>query len=117
MYSHSLAIAQVCHWRLPRRPGAFLTFEHLCKDDLTFLREQGCLDLPQKGVFRELMLLYFKFVHPNLPIVPQELFWSRWHGDEFVLGTFSLLLVRAMIYAASGVRTLSAKSVIPPNNH
>ncbi|CAK1362111.1 hypothetical protein CB0940_02594 [Cercospora beticola] len=93
-------------------PGAFATFAHLCKDDLTFLREQGCLDLPQKGVFRELMLLYFKFVHPNLPIVPQELFWSRWHGDEFVLGTFSLLLVRAMIYAASGYANASLLSAL-----
>ncbi|PPJ58621.1 hypothetical protein CBER1_03495 [Cercospora berteroae] len=99
-----------------QHPGAFLTFDHLCKDDLTFLREQGCLDLPQKGVFRELMLLYFKFVHPNLPIVPQELFWSWWHGDEFVLGTFSLLLVRAMIYAASGYANANLLSALGFDN-
>ncbi|KAF2206961.1 hypothetical protein CERZMDRAFT_102811 [Cercospora zeae-maydis SCOH1-5] len=92
--------------------GTFLAFEHLCKDDHAFLREQGCLELPQKGVFRDLMFIYFKFVHPNLPIVPQELFWSRWHGDEFVLGTFSLLLVRAMIYAASGYANASLLSAL-----
>ena len=50
-----------------------------------------------------MMQLYFRMVHPNLPIVAEDEFWSLWHGDDFHLGQYSLLLLRAMIFAATSV--------------
>ncbi|KAI5368170.1 hypothetical protein Slin15195_G033040 [Septoria linicola] len=89
-----------------------LPIEHLCADDQAFLHSQGCFDLPRPDLFRQLMLLYFKLVHPNLPIVLQNEFWSQWNGDTFELGTYSLFLVRSMIYAASSYADLTLLSAL-----
>ena len=100
----------------PQSPPAVQLCGHLGTDDLAFLRSQGCLDLPQPPLFRELMLHYFRFVHPNLPIVPQDVFWSKWNGDEFQLSKFSLLLVQSMVYAVSSYADISMISALGFSN-
>lgn len=97
-------------------PPAIQLCGHLCSDDHAFLRSQGCLDLPPPPLFRELMLHYFRFVHPNLPIVPQDVFWSKWNGDEFQLSKFSLLLVQSMVYAVSSYADISMISALGFSN-
>lgn len=71
--------------------------------DEEYLRSQGCFQLPPTQVFREMMLLYFRLVHPNLPIVMENEFWALWNSDGFHLGACSLLVVRAMIYTTCSV--------------
>lgn len=72
-------------------------------DDEDFLRSQGCFQLPPTQVFREMMLLYFRMVHPHLPIVIENEFWALWSSGSFSLGSSSLLVVRAMVYATCSV--------------
>lgn len=71
--------------------------------DEEYLRSQGCFQLPPTQVFREMMLLYFRIVHPNLPVVIENEFWALWTGGAFRLGNFPLLVVRAMIYTTCTV--------------
>ncbi|GIZ49513.1 hypothetical protein CKM354_001254300 [Cercospora kikuchii] len=73
----------------------------LCHADAEFLRSQRCFDLPPPAVLKQFMRQYFRMVHPNLPIVLENSFWARWDGDTFNLAHISLLLLRAMLFAAS----------------
>ncbi|KAF2165242.1 hypothetical protein M409DRAFT_67490 [Zasmidium cellare ATCC 36951] len=68
--------------------------------DSAFLQSQGCFDIPSDAVLYEMVLLYFQWVHPNLPVVIEDQFWARWDGERFQLGDFSLLLLRAMLFAS-----------------
>lgn len=75
----------------------------LSPEDYEYLCRQGCFNLPPLGTFRKMMCLYYRWVHPNLPVVPEDEFWSLWDGDNFRLGDYSWLLVRSMIFAATSV--------------
>ena len=73
--------------------------------DHEYLRGEGCFDLPPAHVLRDMMRMYFKMNHPNLPIVDENHFWSLWNGDEYRVGEYSYLLLRAMMFAATSVST------------
>jgi hypothetical protein len=71
--------------------------------DHEYLRGEGCFELPAPSILRQMMRMYFRMVHPNLPIVAEDQFWATWNGDEFNVGHYSFLLLRAMIFAATSV--------------
>lgn len=68
-----------------------------------YLQQEGCLHLPPTGVLRTMIRSYFYMVHPNLPVVAEDQVWSLWDGEAFRLGSFSFLLFRAMVFAATNV--------------
>lgn len=68
-----------------------------------YLQREGCLQLPPTGVLKQMIWSYFSMVHPALPVVAENQVWSLWDGDVFRLGTFSFLLMRAMVFAAANV--------------
>lgn len=76
--------------------------------DREYLRSQGCFQLPSVPVFYALMRSYFALIHPNLPIINEAEFWSLWStdGESFHVGTFSVLVLQAMAFAATSVSTL-----------
>jgi hypothetical protein len=71
--------------------------------DQEYLRVEGCFELLPPHVLKPMMHMYFRMVHPNLPIVPEDHFWALWQGDDFRVGDYSFLLLRAMIFAATCV--------------
>lgn len=73
--------------------------------DRDYLRSQGCFQLPAVSAFYALMQAYFTFVHPNLPIINEADFWALWSEGEqsFHVGPFSVLVLQAMAFAATGV--------------
>lgn len=73
--------------------------------DRDYLRSQGCFQLPAVNAFYALMQAYFTFVHPNLPIINEADFWSLWSEEQqsFHVGQFSVLVLHAMAFAATGV--------------
>lgn len=90
----------------PRRPSVVHTTVHipgLNPRDHEYLRGEGCFDLPPAYILRQMMQMYFRMNHPNLPIVAEDQFWSLWSGDEYRVGDYSFLLLRAMIFAATCV--------------
>lgn len=68
-----------------------------------YLQCEGCLQLPPTGVLRQMIWSYFSMVHPALPVVAENQVWSLWDGDVFRLGSFSFLLMRSMVFAATNV--------------
>ena len=72
-------------------------------NDLKYLQNEGCFSLPAMPLFRELMERYFRFVHPNLPIVSEDKFWALWNGGVFEIRDLSFLMVQAMLFASVGV--------------
>lgn len=75
--------------------------------DHDYLRGEGCFELPPASILRQMMHMYFRMVHPNLPIVAEDQHWAMWNGDEFNVGQYSFLLLRAMIFAATSVSVIS----------
>lgn len=89
-----------------RRPSVVHTTVHipgLNPRDHEYLRGEGCFDLPPAYILRQMMQMYFRMNHPNLPIVAEDQFWSLWSGEEYRVGEYSFLLLRAMIFAATSV--------------
>lgn len=75
----------------------------LSSSEEQYLQREGCLQLPPTGVLRQMIWSYFYMVHPNLPVVAEDQVWALWEGEAFRLGSFSFLLMRAMIFAATNV--------------
>lgn len=80
--------------------------------DHEYLRGEGCFDLPPATVLRQMMHMYFRMNHPNLPIVAEDQFWALWSGDEYRVGEYSYLLLRAMIFAATSVSAVLRANVL-----
>ncbi|SMR47309.1 unnamed protein product [Zymoseptoria tritici ST99CH_3D1] len=80
--------------------------------DHDYLRGEGCFELPPASILRQMMHMYFRMVHPNLPIVAEDQHWAMWNGDEFNVGQYSFLLLRAMIFAATSYTELDMLSTI-----
>jgi hypothetical protein len=86
----------------PRRPSS-VQIPGLNPREQEFLRVEGCFEILPPHILKPMMRMYFRMVHPNLPIVPEDQFWALWNGEEFQIADFSFLLLRAMIFAATSV--------------
>ncbi|KAK5700337.1 hypothetical protein LTR17_023012 [Elasticomyces elasticus] len=78
-------------------------------EDLSYLRSKGAFSLPSKELPDELICLYFRHVHPLVPIVDAQSFLHQYleHGTQDV----NLLLLWSMFFAAannSGYQTRKA---------
>lgn len=93
---------------IPPRRSSAVHIPGLNPRDQEYLRMEGCFDLPSPHVLRIVMRMYFKMVHPNLPIVAEDQFWALWSGDDFRVGESSFLLLKSMIFAATSVSTYSS---------
>lgn len=86
---------------IPPRRSSAVHIPGINPRDQEYLRVEGCFNIPPPHVLRIMMRMYFRMVHPNLTIIPENEFWALWTGDEFRAGEYSLLLLRAMIFAAT----------------
>lgn len=75
----------------------------LTHSDEEYLRREGCLELPPAAVLKQMMRAYCMMVHPNLPVLLEDQIWSLWQGEHFRLGTYSFLVIRAMLFASINV--------------
>jgi hypothetical protein len=74
------------------------------QDELFFLQSTGCLNLPDQATMGGFILAYFKFFHPFFPIVSKPAFLSEFQAMDIYSGKGpSLLLLRAILFIASGV--------------
>jgi hypothetical protein len=71
--------------------------------DHEYLRGQGCFRIPSSDILQQIMLMYFRFVHPALPIIAEDQFWRLWGPNGFNPGPFSLLVLRAMLFVTTSV--------------
>lgn len=73
---------------------------HMDCVDAAFLGRKGVLELPNKVLLRVLLEHYFLHVHLTMPFLSECSFWDMFNAGR---GTFSLLLLRSMLFAASSV--------------
>ncbi|KAF5612795.1 cutinase transcription factor 1 beta [Fusarium sp. NRRL 25303] len=66
-------------------------------DDVSFLRQQGCLNVPPRPILDEFIREYFLHVHPMLPLMDECVFWEQYGQKKNKL---SLFLVQAMMFAS-----------------
>ncbi|KAI5367585.1 hypothetical protein Slin14017_G026210 [Septoria linicola] len=97
---------------IPPRRASTVQIPGLNPRDQEYLRVEGCFELLPPHVLKPMMRMYFRMVHPNLPIVAEDQFWALWHGDEFRVGDYSFLLLRAMIFAATCYAELDTLSSV-----
>ncbi|KAH7199276.1 hypothetical protein DER44DRAFT_787412 [Fusarium oxysporum] len=79
---------------------AFINDPDLSKlppDDVSFLRQQGCLSVPPRTILDEIIREYFLHVHPMLPLMDECVFWEQ-YGQK--TNKLSLFLIQAMLFAA-----------------
>lgn len=94
----------------PESPWTHLSTPDLGPGDAKCLIDNECFKLPQTVILAEFMKAYFLHVHPLLPLFREGDFWAI-GAPETSLNTpagtqeMSLLLLQAMLFASSVVRT------------
>ena len=77
-------------------------------EDFQFLRHKGALDLPPENILNQCVTTYFQLFHSFFPVVDRAAFLQRFHGcDQETIRNGkgpSMLLLQAIIFAASAVR-------------
>lgn len=79
----------------------------------TLLQQQGCLSLPGTRLLQEFLTSYFMNAHPMLPVVNEAHFAHVMSGQYSEIpqsSRISLLVVHAMLFVASSVRTAHPRS-------
>ena len=77
---------------------------HLSNDDLDYLVKKGAFTLPPPAVQESFLRAYFLFIHPFLPVVPEDESWREYEHD---LNRTSLVLYWSMLFAACPVSSTS----------
>ncbi|XEU97474.1 hypothetical protein FSHL1_002760 [Fusarium sambucinum] len=80
--------------------------DSLSAQDLDYLQAQRCFHLPVKLVLDELIRLYLFHVHPMLPILDEQSFWTSYfevkEGSDSCNNQIPLLLLWSALVASSG---------------
>lgn len=70
-------------------------------EDVTFLWSKGSLKIPDRDAVAEFLDLYFKKIHPLLPVVDEAHIWRMFEGE--VSDQISLFVFQAILFAACQV--------------
>ncbi|KAF5668328.1 fungal specific transcription factor factor domain-containing protein [Fusarium denticulatum] len=87
---------------------AFINDPDLSKlppDDVSFLRQQGCLSVPPRPILDEFIREYFLHVHPMLPLMDESVFGEQYRQQT---NKVSLFLIQAMLFASCSFVSESA---------
>lgn len=96
-------IASCAHYVVPPANKATLAPE-----DLAFLQAKGAFEIESEDLLGELITLYFRHVHPLLPVIDPYAFFKQYEqqlrdGGPSPSSQLSLLLLQSMFLAASSV--------------
>jgi hypothetical protein len=88
------------HFHIPTTAEKALTAE-----DLEYLKSKGCFTLPADS--KELLKVYFEFVHPTFPVVDRSLFLQNYAvgGHEGI----NLLLLWSMFSVSASYSSISSR--------
>jgi hypothetical protein len=71
--------------------------------EVSFLECQGALALPIGEVMDVFAKNYFLYVHPCMPVIDEAYFWRHYRSVDKQGEGFSILLMRAVLFAAVSV--------------
>ncbi|KAE8324089.1 fungal-specific transcription factor domain-containing protein [Aspergillus sergii] len=75
---------------------------------LRFMQEVGCFDIPHAAQRSQLLEIYFKHIHPVLPVIDRRDFLSLYYGSD---NPPPLILLQAVFLAASRYMTSDSGTV------
>lgn len=83
---------------------------------ISYLTAERCFEIPHESILREFLRYYFLFVHPMLPMINEKLFWDEFNlsgsAGHYALRGPSLLLLQAMLFAASPVSMATSNVIL-----
>lgn len=99
------------------RDISFVACKFLCtefmttmrQDDVKYLEDQGCLQVPRHEIMDEMLTQFFRHVQPVLPLFDEALFWTQYHSVESLSyseptgdskNRISLFLLQSMLFAS-----------------
>lgn len=84
---------------------------------ISYLMAEGCFDIPHESILRQFLRYYFLFVQPMLPMINEKQFWDDFNlsgsTGHYALRGPSLLLLQAMLFAASPVSIATSNFILP----
>ncbi|KAL3474461.1 hypothetical protein BJX99DRAFT_260393 [Aspergillus californicus] len=77
----------------------------LQQDDIKYLDDRACLQVPRRDLMDEMMDQYFRHIHPILPLFNEGEFWGMYHPLKYgsmssCHGSISLFVLQAMLFAS-----------------
>lgn len=86
----------------------------LPREDVDYLRIKGCLQLPPKYLLDDFITAYFQYVHPLLPLLDEDEFWTTYtnEGEQGCAHLIPLFVFQAMLFASSVVRIYNLYSYV-----
>ncbi|KAL2823619.1 hypothetical protein BDW59DRAFT_163197 [Aspergillus cavernicola] len=77
----------------------------LQQDDIKYLDDQACLQVPRRHLMDEMIDQYFRHIHPILPLFNEGEFWAMYHPLKYAsMGpcnrSMSLFVLQAMLFAS-----------------
>jgi hypothetical protein len=102
----------------PRTNNSFVPFstyqflqpndlEHISPEDISFLEEQSCFQIPSRPMLDEFVAHYFLHVHPIIPMIEEGDFWDSYTKAEQDrdpnLLQLSLTLFQCMLFSVASV--------------
>jgi hypothetical protein len=75
--------------------------EHLAPEDIEFLRQKGCFQIPSPELRDAILRSYAEYVHPCMPVLDLARFLSGILSPKAHGGRISLLLFQAVMFAGS----------------
>ncbi|KAJ4003127.1 hypothetical protein NW766_012445 [Fusarium irregulare] len=71
-------------------------------DDVNYLEAQGCFKVPESTFLDDLVLGYFRYAHPILPVINEAEFWSTYESGGKA-SRIPVILLSAMLFVACKV--------------
>lgn len=84
-------------------------FTRLSQDEICYLDSQACFRLPTWTSWNSMIQVYFRHIHPLVPVLDEAKFWEASRGSEPPI--LSLFVAQAIMFAAcpfAGQRTIQA---------
>lgn len=78
-------------------------FSTLQPRDFSLLDGEDCLRVPHRSALDDFLRQYFVYIHPLLPLMDETEFWDLYNNEGGRDGTVALVLLQAMLFAASHV--------------
>jgi hypothetical protein len=75
------------------------------QDDIKYMDDQGCLRVPRRHLMDGMLEMYFRHIHPILPLFNEGEFWAMYRPVKYAAlrpseASLSLFVLQAMLFAS-----------------
>ncbi|OQE25661.1 hypothetical protein PENFLA_c008G01993 [Penicillium flavigenum] len=85
---------------VPYTEYAFIELLSLPSEDVAYLSSNDCLALPGSGALDEFIQVYFRRIHPLVPVLDEAEFWRIYQKNQSTGPKISLLVLQSLLVAS-----------------